>query len=61
MAYRLLLWDKLAVREAVINAIVHNNYNYGTPAKIELFSDHLEVTERYARVSLANDCPWKGN
>lgn len=37
-------WDKLAVREAVINAIVHNNYNYGAPAKIELFSDHLEIT-----------------
>ena len=37
-------WDKLAIREAVINAIVHNNYSYGAPAKIELFSDHMEIT-----------------
>jgi len=37
-------WDRLAIREAVINAIVHNNYAYGAPAKVELFSDHLEIT-----------------
>lgn len=37
-------WDKLAVREAVINAVVHNNYSYGAPAKVELFADHLEIT-----------------
>lgn len=37
-------WDKLAVREAFVNAIVHNNYSYGAPAKVELFSDHLEIT-----------------
>ena len=37
-------WDRLAIREAVINAVVHNNYVYGAPAKVELFSDHLEIT-----------------
>lgn len=37
-------WDKIAVREAVINAIVHNDYIYGAPSKIELFSDRLEIT-----------------
>ena len=37
-------WDRIAIREAVINAIVHNDYVYGAPAKIELFSDHLEIT-----------------
>ena len=37
-------WDKLAVREAVINAIVHNNYSFGSPAKVELFADRLEIT-----------------
>ena len=37
-------WDRLAIREAVINAIVHNDYIYGAPSKIELFSDHLEIT-----------------
>jgi len=37
-------WDGLAIREAVVNAVVHNNYVYGTPPKIELFSDHMEIT-----------------
>ena len=37
-------WDRIAIREAVINAVVHNDYVYGAPAKIELFSDHLEIT-----------------
>lgn len=37
-------WDKFAVREAVINAVVHNDYFYGAPSKIELFSDRLEIT-----------------
>ena len=37
-------WDRIAAREAVINAIVHNDYTYGAPSKIELFSDHLEIT-----------------
>ncbi|MBQ3657885.1 MAG: putative DNA binding domain-containing protein [Bacteroidales bacterium] len=37
-------WDKIAVREAVINAVVHNDYFYGAPSKIELFSDRLEIT-----------------
>ena len=37
-------WDRIAVREAVINAIVHNDYIYGAPSKIELFSDRLEIT-----------------
>ena len=38
------LWDERAVREAVINAIVHNDYTREVPPKIELFSDHLEIT-----------------
>ena len=35
------------------NATKHKDK--GTPCKV------LMVTEWYARVSLANDCPWKGN
>ena len=38
------LWDERAVREAVINAIVHNDYTREVPPKVELFSDHLEIT-----------------
>lgn len=37
-------WNKLAVREALINAVVHNDYSYGAPSKVEIFSDHLEIT-----------------
>ena len=38
------LWNPIALREVVVNAIVHNDYSYGVPAKIELFSDHIEIT-----------------
>ena len=38
------LWDEKAVREAVINAIVHNDYTREVPPKVEIFSDHLEIT-----------------
>ena len=36
--------DAIAMREAVINAIVHNDYSYGATPKIEFFSDRVEVT-----------------
>ena len=38
------LFDAVAVREAVINAIVHNDYSYEGVPKFELFSDRLEIT-----------------
>ncbi|MBD3777402.1 MAG: putative DNA binding domain-containing protein [Thiotrichales bacterium] len=36
--------NEIAVREAVINAIVHNNYTRETPPKFEFFADRLEIT-----------------
>jgi len=38
------LWNHVAVREAVINAIVHNDFTNGIPPKFEIFSDRLEIT-----------------
>ena len=38
------LLDPTALREAVINAIIHNDYSNGAPPKFELFSDRLEIT-----------------
>ena len=38
------LWDAVAIREAVINAIVHNDYTREIPPKFELFPDRLEIT-----------------
>lgn len=38
------LWDKIALREAVINAIVHNDYSFEVPPKFEIFPDRLEIT-----------------
>ena len=38
------LWDAIAVREAIINAIVHNDYTREIPPKFEIFSDRLEIT-----------------
>lgn len=36
--------DKIAVREAVINAIVHNRWEREVPPRFEIFSDHLSIT-----------------
>ncbi|KRP37079.1 MAG: transcriptional regulator [Opitutaceae bacterium BACL24 MAG-120322-bin51] len=38
------LYQPVALREAVINAIVHNNYANEVPPKFELFADRLEIT-----------------
>lgn len=38
------LYDAVALREAVINAIVHNDYSKEVPPKFELFADRLEIT-----------------
>ena len=38
------LWNERAVRELVINAIVHNDYFNEISPKFELFSDRLEIT-----------------
>jgi predicted HTH transcriptional regulator len=35
---------KVALREAVINAIVHNDYSFEVPPKFEIFPDRLEIT-----------------
>lgn len=36
--------DPTALREAVINAVIHNDYSNGAPPKVELFSDRVEIT-----------------
>ena len=38
------LWDAIALREAVINAIVHNDYTLEVPPKFEIFDDRIEIT-----------------
>ena len=37
-------WDKVALREAIINAMVHNDYTYELAPKFEFFSDRFEIT-----------------
>lgn len=36
--------DSRALKEAVINAIVHNDYSYGNSPIVELYSDRVEIT-----------------
>jgi predicted HTH transcriptional regulator len=36
--------EATALREAVINAIIHNDYSNGASPKIEFFSDRIEIT-----------------
>ena len=38
------LWNKMALREAIINAIVHNDYSFEASPKFEIFPDRLEIT-----------------
>ena len=38
------LWDSVAIREAVINAIIHNDYSNEIPPKFEIFDNRLEIT-----------------
>jgi len=38
------LWNKIALREAVINAIVHNDFTNEAPPKFEIFDDRIELT-----------------
>jgi predicted HTH transcriptional regulator len=38
------LWNGRALREAVINSIVHNDYTTGASPKVEFFDDRIEIT-----------------
>jgi predicted HTH transcriptional regulator len=38
------LWDTRALREAVLNAFVHNDYTTEIPPKFEIFDDRIEIT-----------------
>lgn len=38
------LWNAVALREAVINSFVHNDYSNETAPKFEIFDDRLEIT-----------------
>ena len=38
------LWNAVAMREAIINAIVHNDYTQEIMPKFELFDDRVEIT-----------------
>lgn len=39
-----IYWDAIALREAIINAFVHNDYTAEVPPKFELFDDRVEIT-----------------
>lgn len=38
------LWDSVALREAIINAFVHNDFSNEVPPKFEIFPDRIEIT-----------------
>ena len=38
------LWNPVALREAIINAMVHNDYTLEIPPKFEFFDDRIEIT-----------------
>src|SRR5690625_478485 len=50
------LWNAVALREAVINSFVHNDYSNETAPKFEIFDDRLEITSHGGLpVSLRNE------
>ena len=38
------VWNAIAIREAIINAIVHNDYSNEVAPKFEIFDDRIEIT-----------------
>ena len=38
------MFDAVAIREAVVNAIVHNMWEVENPPKFEIFADHVSIT-----------------
>lgn len=38
------LWNAIALREAIVNAFVHNDYTREIPPKFEIFADRIEIT-----------------
>lgn len=40
----LKMFDRTAVREAIVNAIVHNLWQTENPPKFEIFNDHISIT-----------------
>lgn len=38
------MFDTVAIREAIVNAIVHNMWETENPPKFEIFSDHISIT-----------------
>lgn len=38
------MFDSVAIREAIVNAIVHNMWEVENPPKFEIFSDHISIT-----------------
>ena len=46
------MYDYKSVREAIINAIVHNDWSNEYPPKFEFFSDRLEISSFGGKISL---------
>ncbi len=40
----LKMFDKTAVREAIVNSLVHNLWQTENPPKFEIFNDHISIT-----------------
>ena len=38
------MFDSVAIREAIVNAIVHNMWEIENPPKFEIFNDHISIT-----------------
>ena len=57
------LWNPIALREAIINAFVHNDYTRELTPKFEFFADRIEITSAGSLpegLSESEFCEWPG-
>lgn len=47
--------DAVALREAIINAFVHNSWVLNNPPKFEIFSDHISITSTGGLINKINE------
>lgn len=53
-------FDSIAIREAIINAFVHNQWDAENPPKFEIFSDHISITSTGVPFGITQDEFLKG-
>ncbi len=52
-------YPEWALRELLMNAVMHRNYNSNTPIRFYAFSDHIEIQSRGLHMKITEPGEWK--